>query len=144
MENNLQNKAIFFARYFGQKVLHIKNSPIPFGLNSLKFSDVSEKDYLGLKPLSEITDQQMLEIGVMLRGKPFEEVPTKEQISEVKSSMEGFVFANLNGLVFSDNLKISNLINLFDYLRSKGYALPFMGLSVEQLVDYGWVKLKTK
>jgi hypothetical protein len=30
-----------------------------------------------------------------------------------------------------------------DYLRSKGYALPFMGLSVEQQISYGWVKLKT-
>ena len=29
-----------------------------------------------------------------------------------------------------------------DYFRSKGYALPYMDLSVEDLVKYGWVKLK--
>jgi hypothetical protein len=29
-----------------------------------------------------------------------------------------------------------------DYLRSKGYALPWMDLSVEDLVEYGWIKLK--
>lgn len=28
-----------------------------------------------------------------------------------------------------------------DYLRSKGYALPWMGLTVEDLVSYGWVQL---
>ncbi len=31
-----------------------------------------------------------------------------------------------------------------DYLRSKGYAMPFMGLSVETMIEYGWIKLKTK
>ena len=29
-----------------------------------------------------------------------------------------------------------------DYLRSKGYALPYMDLSVEDLISYGWIKLK--
>ena len=31
-----------------------------------------------------------------------------------------------------------------DYLRSRGYAMPFCGLSVEQQIEYGWVKLRTK
>jgi hypothetical protein len=34
------------------------------------------------------------------------------------------------------------MFELHDYLRSKGYALPWMGLSVDELVEYGWVKLK--
>jgi hypothetical protein len=29
-----------------------------------------------------------------------------------------------------------------DYLRSKGYALHWMDLSVKDLVEYGWIKLK--
>jgi len=33
---------------------------------------------------------------------------------------------------------------IIDFLRSKGYALPFMGLSVEQQIEYGWSKLKQK
>jgi len=28
-----------------------------------------------------------------------------------------------------------------DYLRSKGYALPFMEYSVEDLISFGWVRL---
>jgi hypothetical protein len=28
-----------------------------------------------------------------------------------------------------------------DYLRSKGYALPWMGLSVDEMVEAGWIKL---
>lgn len=29
-----------------------------------------------------------------------------------------------------------------DYLRSKGYAIPWLYLSVKDLVEYGWIKLK--
>lgn len=28
-----------------------------------------------------------------------------------------------------------------DYLRSRGYALPWMGLSVDEMVEAGWIKL---
>lgn len=28
-----------------------------------------------------------------------------------------------------------------DYLRSKGYALPWMGLTVEEIAHAGWIKL---
>ena len=31
--------------------------------------------------------------------------------------------------------------NQVDYLRSKGYALPFMEYSVDELVELGWVRL---
>jgi len=30
-----------------------------------------------------------------------------------------------------------------DYLRLKGYAVPFMEYSVEDLVSFGWVRLQT-
>jgi len=32
-------------------------------------------------------------------------------------------------------------IAIADYLRECGYAIPFNGISVKQLVEYGWVKL---
>ena len=38
--------------------------------------------------------------------------------------------------------RVVGYIQSLDYLRSKGYALPYMDLSVEDLVEYGWVKLK--
>lgn len=37
--------------------------------------------------------------------------------------------------------KRSDCPELYDILRSKGYALPWMGLSVEEMVDAGWIKL---
>lgn len=31
---------------------------------------------------------------------------------------------------------------IVDYLRSKGYALPYLTLSVAEQITYGWIKLK--
>lgn len=41
------------------------------------------------------------------------------------------------------NVKNGGVINLHavDYLRSKGYAIPFMEYSVEELVNLGWMRL---
>jgi hypothetical protein len=30
----------------------------------------------------------------------------------------------------------------YDYLRSKGYAVPYLNYSVQDLIDFGWIKLK--
>ena len=38
--------------------------------------------------------------------------------------------------------RVVGYIQSLDYLRSKGYAPPYMDLSVEDLVEYGLVKLK--
>jgi hypothetical protein len=37
---------------------------------------------------------------------------------------------------------IYNALLLTDYLRLKDYALPSMGLSVDEMDEYGWIKLK--
>lgn len=29
-----------------------------------------------------------------------------------------------------------------DYLRSKGYALPWNGIKVEEMIEWGWIKLE--
>lgn len=34
-------------------------------------------------------------------------------------------------------------MNASDCLRSKGYALPYLGVSVEDQIEFGWVRLAT-
>lgn len=110
MENTLENKAKFFAQYWGQEVLttffgsgfYIDRDLYPISSGSF---------FLVLKPLSSITDEDAGESG----------------------------YDNAKSML-SDNYLV-NSPYVFDYLRSRGYALPWMGLSVEQLIEYGWVKL---
>lgn len=119
MENTLENKARFFAQYFGQKVLKIIDNETPF----LVSGDGSRKRlllaYLELTPLSQISDEDRHEVSGDLA------MSINEYGCEY--SFEGLVEWGIYDA---------------DYLRSKGYALPYMGLSVEDLVNRGWVKLK--
>ena len=46
-------------------------------------------------------------------------------------------------LIPKDYFSVDSLsAKLTDYLKSKGYAMPYMGLSVEKLIEYGWVVLE--
>lgn len=121
MENRLENKAKFFGQYYGQKVLRnrLLNDQIPPAPVGMFQLTESEYQYLELKSISEIVDDDFLE--VMCKIFPF----------QPRSSFK-------KGRIYMDHLNV----NQCDYLRSKGYALPFMEVSVEKLVEYGWVRLK--
>lgn len=121
MENTLENKERFFAQYFGQKVLN-------YGLKDLvllSFAFMTPQDIednlLELKSVSLITDQDaegyLHFIGCHSFGDRIKQ--SKEQIQE----------------------DCHNDIHMSDYLRSKGYALPWMGLSIEKQIEFGWIKL---
>lgn len=32
---------------------------------------------------------------------------------------------------------------IMDYLRREGYAVPYMGISVDEQIDYGWIETTT-
>lgn len=128
LENTPENKARFFALYWGQPVFigHKLEA-----VNENYISPIYDSSILELSPLSQISDED-----VMLF---FELSPQK-------------VFWSNTGYITKESPvgKIRNLISSFEYipsnvvdgLRSKGYALPFENLSVDDLVSYGWVRLK--
>lgn len=115
MENTIENKARFFALYYDQKVLCIRKSNEPklyVGFDDFIPKEKLLTDYLELKPLSLITDEE------------------RHILMDIKANEEEY----------EEYLALHSA----DYLRSKGYALPYMGLSVETMIEYGWIKLKTK
>ncbi|MDV3774041.1 hypothetical protein CMU14_13240 [Elizabethkingia anophelis] len=132
MENTLKNKAAFMAQYWGQKVFKYnrEGSPIsPEEVGNVLFipkSKAIDYSYLELKPLSAITDDDVIELLRFKEGRDFE----RYDENVIKWARK----------------QIDNLISIetIDFIRSKGYALPWMGLSVEKLVEYGWIKLKNK
>ena len=118
LQNNLENKAKFFAQYFGQKI-QVDNELNEMGKFPLTISNISfkpEKCHLELTPLSDITDEDAIALG----------------------------FINPESVRTTFFPSVGKYTTDADYLRSKGYALPYMGLSVEKLIEYGWVKLKSK
>lgn len=118
-EINEQNKQRFFALYWGQWIMVRYNRNGASGIGESTMRNV-RNSYLLLTPLSMISDE---DIDVLSWGE--NRILTKRQVFEVSISH-------------------SYHIKEIDFLRSRGYALPWMGLSVEKLVQSGWVKLKTK
>ena len=122
MENTLENKAKFFALYWGQKIIASEkfNSDSRYLIDGCKIIDY---EYLELKPLSSISGEEAKQV----------------------ARLEGFIerlFAS--GIMVIDTyagIEDRMPASIVDYLRSRGYALPYMGITVEQQIEYGWVKL---
>lgn len=152
MENTLENKEKFFALYWGQEVLKAnKNHEIAWVIG-LGGNKPVMQEYLELKPLSSITDEDAIEVVKLKMFHDNVDINDIIDIKIAKSSDKKGYFLSLEGIVqhkrwndfvervFLGEEKIYSFY--IDFLRSKGYALPYMGLIVEKLIEYGWVKLK--
>lgn len=132
-ENNLENKAKFFAQYYKQKICldnkGIANEP---WLN-YSWGEI-DKLYLELTPLSQITDEDA------------EYCVGKVECSMRKNDINHGDFGMSPSAIFVNSLMGNNSYHIgrreADYLRMKGYSVKWVDLSVEDLVEYGWIKLK--
>jgi hypothetical protein len=128
MENTLENKAKFFALYWGQKVKRYNKSPF-IELDFVDFIEIKECDFIELKPLSSISDEDAIEVAKIMKV-------------DIENQLTNQIIEYIHGCITHFNCKGDMSFKISDYLRSRGYALPWMELSVEELVNRGWVKLK--
>lgn len=110
-ENELKQR--FFAQYFNQKVLI---SPMwPMAVRCHEGVDWHKKGFfLILKDLNMITDEDAGKAGFW---------GSKSLINDIETDGYDCLF-----------------IEQVDILRSLGYLLPFMHLSVQDLLNRGWAK----
>ena len=109
-------KSRFFAQYWGQ-LYEFKNTKTKWRVNEGCFPlENGDNERLILTDLKNITDEDCLFVGKCL-------AKMKGDYSEEET------------FIYNQNAKA------VDYLRSKGYALPFMEYSVDDLVKFDWVRL---
>jgi hypothetical protein len=159
-QNTLENKAKFFAQYFGQEIAEITKGSYTKKLGSIKVIDydilksvglermLKIKYSLKLKPLSKISDEDAIEVARILHGEEgdFKIVYNADSLTSVSAfgrpcyaeTIDIFWIGDLR-YETADSIKI---LNAYDYLRSKGYAIPWLDLSVKDLIEYGWIKLE--
>lgn len=132
--NTLENKAKFFAQYWGQKVFYDPNYAVNefdqtgvFTLCPESFDGIEVEPHvlLLLKPLSSITDEDAIKIAKIRGCKNHE-----KRINWAKKYIENF---------FDD-------VAVYQLLIRNGYAAFFVSneggfISVEQQIEFGWVKL---
>lgn len=137
MENTLENKAKFFALYWGQNCAWMKRPHEIEYLEKVSDYSITWISYLELKPISSISDEDAIEVyNIMI---PLGKSAEKERIFYGRSFIKDYDTTNETLEFAQSYLDIQRAI---DFLRSRGYALPWIGLSVEQLIEYGWIKLK--
>ena len=123
-------KCRFFAQYWGTKTMYVGGVglvEIGTGGWNLKHPDF----FLELKPLSKITDEDLINVANI--GFNFNQKVTHFKV-ETKAVYGYYIMPSESKYVRLD-------VPHIDYLRSKGYALPFMEYSIDELVELGWVRL---
>ena len=123
MEMTLENKAKFFAQYWGQEVVFHRNSRPEMVTFESMVNSVSIIDgySLYLKPISSISDEDAMAITIYWAFKP--------------KNLTEYGYTDIRGFQFYAYSSV-------DFLRSKGYAMPFHDLRVDQMVNAGWIKLQ--
>lgn len=151
-----EEKARLFAQYWGQEVLidNIGKKMIVGLAWSAGWTD-RVKSYLELKPISSISDDHAIEVAKIAHSPTFT-YPAKWEIMRdleyefvtvtSKGSYHSFDISTTDGSIdmYQEDHKSDNSINHYaacDYIRSKGYALPFMQYSVEEMIEFGWIVL---
>lgn len=139
MKNSPEIKLHFFSSYLGQKIMSCVHYNVEklYRLSMARLlmleTKIDDGYYLSLKPLSKISDEDCLEIynlitpngkadNKILSGKAYVSGYDKEEIERAHTTYEAVL--------------------IIDFLRSKGYALPYMGVTVEEQIEWGWIKLK--
>lgn len=135
-EINNENKAKFFAQYWGQDVLCSEMYGDGGTVYSATMKDSSIKnEWLELKPLSSISDEDAIEVAKIFN------------IGHLRGTTVSLIKSILSALDGSTNKSettefVLNWINALDFLRDRGYLVPFLGLSCEELIEDGWAKYK--
>lgn len=127
MKNTIENKQRFFDAYSGQKIFRYSWNEELY-TNRYLDQEKLHKYTAELKLLSEISDENAIEVGKIINN-----VFINSDIE-----LRDMGTWNVKNEEYLVNLQIA------DYLRSKGYLLPFMDLTIEQILEYGWAVLKSK
>lgn len=158
MKNTIENKEKLFCQYWGQKVYvdtNDDNEVIYVDRDSM-YIPIDKEDYLLLKPLSSISNEDAIRVAKLYRWYTSPNLPDKgwrvrkndyghTVVSLSDSHWEIEVVISKNGIVWSNETTSSNIKSdghYEHYLRSKGYGLPFQCISVEDQVKFGWVLLE--
>lgn len=135
----LQLHRVFRAMYINQEVFVGNNIIYPTVLYPTCLVDSSLKSgsYLSLRELSDISDEEAMHIAKMQvhRNKDGSRTNWFEHYNNVMGeNCVDYVRSSLRNSVHWDGFSIW----VFDYLRSKGFLIPFMGLSIEEIKEKSW------
>lgn len=133
MKNTIPNKTIFFAQHWGQKIVAVTENE----------NDVRQK--VGTTVMDKYHLHCChLELNSCLN------ITNRNAIEVAKLCYQSEKYINVeNGKIIAQNLHNAKdgetmgfTAAACEYLRGEGFAVPFNGLSVQTLINRGWITLK--
>lgn len=156
-------KEKFAVQYWGQNVLcmnpGLEENLIVLGhhVDVLRYNTDA---YLLLRPMSSLTDEEaFVGLEILLKKEDVSSFKISRSDGCISFSYGKYTYSDWNAYLFWDGeadyerdvdcgegtaqqAQETDHVAYVDYLRSINIALPFMGHSVEELVEAGWVKLR--
>jgi hypothetical protein len=123
-------KCRFFSQYWGQ-LYEFKNTKTKWIVNEGAFPlEKDGNERLILTNLKNITDEDAIEVEKIISLK-------RKNIQHLKEDIYN-LFADDHLIIKSTVLSLNHA---YQYLQSKGYAVPFMEYSIKDLISFDWVRL---
>lgn len=126
-------KAKYFALYYYRQVLgkYVNSDE----LAPIEIMNPCLVDYIELTKIEDISDDDAIEV--------FNIIGISNHLSnESKAIQCKELFATNRFYNQQTNIPAIGYLRAFQYLQSKGYALPYLDYSVSDLVELGLIKLK--
>ena len=135
MENTRDNKARFLLISYANNrnsIKHIHGAGVVF--SAIDIINNPDEFFSELKPLSAISDEDAIE-QVLFAKKIGENISVR--IYENDDRLGLIELGKWRSIECLENLPYQEI----DFLRSKGYAVNWIDLTVDQQIEYGWIKL---
>lgn len=134
MENSIENFHLFAGNY---------------PMSAVRIGAGNRYSHLQLRPLSSITDDEIVELLQFLDIDSGEyKTYSDDDNSCIMVEMSAFSFhinfdsAEISNLKTPGFISHSNLVlGIYDWLRHKNFAIQWMDMGVQEMVDNGWIKL---
>lgn len=130
-----------FALYLNQPIAHHNDliridGCMPLDIFGTHSEEFIERYSLFVKSISNITEQDCIEIqniySQWIDANPLDLLDVPEWMDEIMTG---------NCATYADYVSGEQIIEIVDFLRSKGYALPAYGLTVDDLIAAGVFKI---
>ena len=132
-----KEKAAFMAQYYGQNVCEYQdliNNKRTCHVNHFGSHRIKESILL-LRSISQLTDEELIKVTEMWGYKREYAGSDPWMCRQAIDILKIFTSKR-------DSIHGALLVQLADYLRSIGILIPFRGMSVDELIEKGWAKIK--
>lgn len=142
-KQELEERTVFYYLYYGQDVATFGNNQT-FKVGHGGWNLRNSNCHLLLTDLKDITDDHAIEVankclGLLSGHSYIKHKAFKNNILRIRITNPSYQPEEKEVCVEIRYLRLE----LTDYLRRNGYLLPYAGYSTQQLIDMGWVTLRT-